>query len=124
MEKLKILLQHIEEVKFTGKILCVELLSNRLQDVLYYLEAIDHKASGELIELKGCAWTLHERFHMDNEDQLMWTFHHTRHKIIRSCMSLIESKRLHKHRNLHAGAAPEGDKPARSQELSGVLPEL
>ena len=98
MEKLKVLLDEVEGVTFTGKIHCIELLANRLQDILYYLEAIDHKASGELIELKGCSWTLHERYHMDNEDQMMWTFHHTKHKIIRSCNSLLESKRLHKNK--------------------------
>ncbi len=90
MQKLVQLLEQVEKVPFSEKWICVEQLDNVLQDVLFYLEAIDHKASGELIELKSCSWVLHERYHMDNEEQMKWTFHHTKHKMIRSCRSLVE----------------------------------
>ncbi len=90
MERLYHLIQKIEKIHFTEKWVCVEQLDNALQDILYYLESVNHKASGELIELKSCSWVLHERYHMDDEGQMKWTFHHTKHKMIRSCRSLLE----------------------------------
>jgi hypothetical protein len=90
MNRLVQLLEQVEKVPFTEKWPCIEQLDNVLQDVLYYLETIHHKASGELIELKSCSWVLHERYHMDNEEQMKWTFHHTKHKVVRSCRSLLE----------------------------------
>ncbi|MBL7901524.1 MAG: hypothetical protein JNK73_05980 [Bacteroidia bacterium] len=90
MEKLVQLLEQIEKVPFTNKWACIERLDNVLQDVLIHLEAMNHKASGEWIELKSCSWVLHERYHMDSEEQMKWTFHHTKHKMIRSCRSLLE----------------------------------
>lgn len=95
MERLLQLLDRIENLPFTGKWLCIERLDNALQDLLNYLESIGHKASGELIELKSCSWVLHERYHMDNEEQMKWTFHHTKHKIVRSCRSLLEKTENH-----------------------------
>jgi len=94
MERLAHLLNQIEKVSFTEKWACVEQLDNALQDVLFYLDAVDHKASGELIELKSCSWVLHERYHMDNEEQMKWTFHHTKHKIVRSCRNILERANL------------------------------
>jgi hypothetical protein len=90
MDRLEHLLNQLEKTTFTEKWACVEQLDNALQDVLFYLDAINHKASGELIELKSCSWVLHERYHMDNEEQMKWTFHHTKFKIIRSCRSILE----------------------------------
>src|SRR5688572_9957585 len=90
MERLAHLLSQVEKVPFTQKWSCIEQLDNVLQDVLFHLEGINHKASGELIELKSCSWVLHERYHMDNEEQMKWTFHHTKHRMIRSCGCILE----------------------------------
>ena len=90
MERLAHLLYQVEKVPFTQKWACIEQLDNVLQDVLVHLDNIDHKASGELIELKSCSWVLHERYHMDNEEQMKWTFHHSKHRIIRSCSCILE----------------------------------
>ncbi len=92
MERLSHLLVKIEQLRFNTRWSCIEQLDNALNDLLYYLETIGHKASGELFELKSCSWVLHERYHMDNEEQMKWTFHHTKHKIIRSCRSLLEKE--------------------------------
>jgi hypothetical protein len=43
-----------------------------------------------LIELKGCSWVLHERYHMDTYDQLKWTFHHCKHRIAKAGNDLIK----------------------------------
>lgn len=100
MKSLEYLLAQVEGVSFNGKPNCIELLDNCLQDVLFHLETMGHRASGELIELRGCSWVLHERYHMDTEEQLKWTFHHTKFKIMRSCQSLLNSKRLVKRAEL------------------------
>jgi hypothetical protein len=83
MQSLEKLMGEIEELKFTDNQKCIELLDNRLQDVLLALDEMGHKASGELIDLKRCSWVLHERYHMDTEEELKWTFHHTRHRMLR-----------------------------------------
>lgn len=90
MEKLKHFIVQVELIRFTGKWTCIEQLDNALQDVLAYMEANHHKPSGELLELRSCSWVLHERYHMDNEEQMKWTFHHTKHKMLRSCRNLLE----------------------------------
>ena len=83
MQSLEKLTGEIEELKFNNQ-KCIELLDNRLQDILQALDEMGHKASGELIDLKSCSWVLHERYHMDTEEELKWTFHHTRHRILRN----------------------------------------
>lgn len=107
MEKLVQLLEQVEKVPYTNKWACIEQLDNVLQDMLLYLEAIHHKACGEWIELKSCSWVLHERYHMDNEEQMKWTFHHTKHKMIRSCRSLLE-KMENKKRRVAVDLVEEG----------------
>lgn len=94
MESLEILTKNLEEVLFTAKPGCIEALHNRLQDIIFHLEAREPVISGELIGLRSCAWVLHERYYMDTEDQLLWTFHHTKHKILRSCNNLMERENL------------------------------
>ena len=94
MERLEFLLGKVEEVTFSPKPICIEQLHNRLQDILFYLEARQYPPSGEIIGLRSCAWILYERYYMDNEEQLLWTFHHTKHKIIRFCNGLLERSSL------------------------------
>ena len=94
MERIALLKHAVEQVKFTGHWSCFELLDNRLQEILYYLEAIGHRSSGELLALKGCSWVLHERYHCGTEEQMTWTFHHTQHKILKNCEGLIAQHQL------------------------------
>lgn len=89
MDTLEKLSAEIENLRFTKDQKCIELLDNRLQDVMQRLEEQGHKASGELIDLKQCSWVLHERYHMDDEEELKWTFHHIRHRILRNIRNIL-----------------------------------
>lgn len=94
MERLEELKAALEAVPFEPKPRCIENLHNRLQDLLFYLEAREPRVSGELIALRACAWVLHERYYMDSEEQLLWTFHHCKHKILRQAEQLMEREQL------------------------------
>lgn len=91
-EKLSELRQAVEELPFSGKPDCVMRLGNLLQDVLDTLTAPGYKSSGELIELKNCSWTLHERYFLDTEEQVKWTFYHCRFRILKSLQVLLEKQ--------------------------------
>ena len=60
----------VDLLEFTGNQKCIESLDNILQDIISDITKGDYRSSGELVDLKGCSWTLHERYHMDGEDQL------------------------------------------------------
>jgi hypothetical protein len=91
MKNLSHLLLELEAIQFDAKQSCIELLDNQLHSILDYLVLIKAKPSGDLIELKNCSWVLHERYHMDTEAQLKWTFHHTKFRMVKSCYNLIEA---------------------------------
>lgn len=101
MEKLGHLLAEIEALPFNAKQSCVERLDNQLQDVLLFLNNMQLKACGELLELKNCSWVLHERYHMDTEEQLKFTFHHTKHRILKSAGALLELNLKKQSRAIH-----------------------
>jgi hypothetical protein len=89
MEELERIIAEIEKTPYTADQKCVELLDNHLQDIIKLLSAHHLKASSEWLGLKDCTWTLHERYHMDSEEQLKWTFHHTKHRILKNSESLL-----------------------------------
>lgn len=103
MESLEKLLGEVTQLKFCRTQRCIELLDNLLQDVLEAVEQAGHRASGELIDLKRCSWVLHERYHMDDEEQLKWTFHHTRHRIVRDLSEIISCGRRKSEKALISG---------------------
>lgn len=90
MERLRSLIDQIDQINFSGKQKCIESLDNRLQDVLLFLQQINIVMSGEYIDLKLCSWVLHERYHMDNDEDLKWTFHHTKHRILKNCNEILQ----------------------------------
>lgn len=91
MEGLEKLLLEVEGLEFTGNQKCIEMLDNRLQDIIKELTQTGYKANGELIDLKACSWVLHERYHMDTDDNLKWTFNHTKHRIVKNCGLLVDA---------------------------------
>jgi hypothetical protein len=95
MKALRDLLIEVENLKFSSDQRCIESLDNYLQDLIMIVKDL---ASGELLELKGCSWTLHERYHMDDEAELKWTFHHTKHRILKNGTELLQ--RMEKKMNL------------------------
>ena len=90
MENLDRCIEAIEALPYSGNVRCIEALDNLLQDILVVLARQGHGASGELVELKNCSWVLHERYHMDSEAELKFTFHHTKHRLLKSCIGLRE----------------------------------
>lgn len=109
----------LEAVPFEPKPRCIEHLHNRLQNLLFYLEAREPRVSGELIALKACAWVMHERYYMDNEEQLLWTFHHCKHKILRQLEQLLEREQLRL--ALRSGKTPDNNSaPAEPSALQEV----
>jgi hypothetical protein len=89
MEVLTKHLVAVDDLRFTGDQRCIESLDNILQDIIEELTRVRHRASGELLELKGCSWVLHERYHMDSVDDLKWTFNHTKFRILKNTITLI-----------------------------------
>ncbi len=79
----------VDLLEFTGNQKCIESLDNILQDIITDLTKGQYRSSGELIDLKGCSWTLHERYHMDGEEELKWTFHHTKFRILKNTLNLL-----------------------------------
>ena len=96
MERLKGLVKLIEEIRLTRTSECLKQLDSRLQDILLVLEECEHRTSGELIDLKNCSWTIHERYYLDEAEDLKWTFHHTKHRILRNCLHLLERYEIKK----------------------------
>lgn len=92
LEKLLNLRHAVEELPFSGKPDCIMRLGNLLQDVLDTLIIPGYRSSGELIELKNCSWTLHERYYLDTEEQIKWTFYHCRFRILKSLHALLEKQ--------------------------------
>jgi hypothetical protein len=89
MENLGGYIVMIDLLEYTGAQKCIESLDNILQDIILDLTKSDYRSSGELIDLKGCSWVLHERYHMDDEEQLKWTFHHIKFRILKSGLNLL-----------------------------------
>ncbi|MBA3664044.1 MAG: hypothetical protein H0W61_07540 [Bacteroidetes bacterium] len=83
------LIRRVEDVEYSGTQKCIELLDNRLQDLIKLLSDAGQKASSEWIGLKDCSWTLHERYHMDSEEELKWTFHHSKHRILKNAEEIL-----------------------------------
>jgi hypothetical protein len=94
MERIAGIAELVETIDFTNSPKCLEKLDYYLQDILIVLRELGHSASGELIDLKGCSWALHERYHLDTEEALRWTFHHTKHRIIRNCQNILERAKV------------------------------
>lgn len=92
MENLGGYLVMIDLLEFSGNQKCIELLDNILQDLIIDLTKSNYKACGELVDLKGCSWVLHERYHMDTEEQLKWTFHHTKFRILKNGLNLLNKQ--------------------------------
>src|SRR4051812_14768458 len=92
MDGLEELFVRVERLEYSGNQKCIEALDNILQDIIKLLTLPEYNTFGELIDLKGCSWVLHERYHMDSDENLKWTFHHTKHRIIKNCSALLESK--------------------------------
>ena len=80
----------LQDLPFSGNVGCIEALDNLLQDILLFMQQQQTMASGELLELKNCSWVLHERYHMDTAAELKFTFHHTKHRMMKSCMAIVE----------------------------------
>ncbi|MCW3075764.1 MAG: hypothetical protein JWO32_373 [Bacteroidetes bacterium] len=94
MKEVEYLLQQIEGIEFSGNQKCIEKLDNRLQDLIRILTFLGQKASSEWIALKDCSWTLHERYHMDSEENLKWTFHHSKHNILKNGTLILNARNL------------------------------
>ncbi len=94
MEGLGRLTQTVNDLEFRADQKCIESLDNLLQDIMLLLTGSGYKASAEIVDLKGCSWVLHERYHMDTEEQLKWTFHHCKHRILKNCNGLLQSTTL------------------------------
>ena len=90
MENLNNFILDLEALPYSGNVRCIEALDNLLQDILLMLAREKLNASGEILELKNCTWVLHERYHMDTPADLKFTFHHTKHRMLKSCLSLLE----------------------------------
>ena len=101
MENLERFMNEIQLLPYTGKASCIEALDNLLQDILLDIKLQKLPASGEILELKNCSWVLHERYHMDTESDLKFTFHHTKHRMLKSCLSLEEKLAKKAMRNTH-----------------------
>lgn len=91
MENLGGYLVMVDLLEFTGDQKCIEALDNILQDIIKDITKSNYRSSGELVDLKGCSWVLHERYHMDGEGQLKWTFHHTKFRILKSGLNLLNN---------------------------------
>ena len=89
MEAAERLIHEIDKIEFSGNQKCIEILDNRLQDLILYLTSIGQKASSEWIGLKDCSWVLHERYYMDSEEELKWTFHHCKHRILKNGEAIL-----------------------------------
>lgn len=89
MQELEKIITDIEEINYTGNQKCIELLDNHLQDLLRILNDCGQKASSEWLGLKDCTWALHERYHMDSEEELKFTFHHMKHRILKNGEALL-----------------------------------
>ena len=90
MEELRKLLEKIEKIKFTADQRCIERLGNCLHDSLEALECMKFNASAEWLDLKSCAWVIHERYHMEEAEQMKWTFHHSQHRMTKNLSLIIE----------------------------------
>lgn len=94
MENLGGYIVMVDLLEFSGDQKCIEQLDNILQDMIVDLTKSGYRSSGELFDLKGCSWVLHERYHMDDEAQLKWTFHHTKFRILRNGMNLLNRQEV------------------------------
>lgn len=116
MEQLKHLLQLVNDTEFSGNPKCIERLDNILQDALIVLKT--KQACSELLELKSCSWTLHERYYMDTDEALKWTFYHTKHRMVKCLSNLIEIDE----RKLESELVALGKKPLQNRTITNHDP--
>jgi hypothetical protein len=89
-----------DELEYTGNHKCLELLDNILQDIIVEITQGDYRSSGELIEMKNCSWTLHERYYSENPEKLKWTFYHSKFRILRSGIELMMKQQARERKNM------------------------
>jgi hypothetical protein len=100
MENLGGYLVLVDLLEFSGDQKCIRSLDNLLQDIIADLTKGEHRASGELVDLKSCSWVLHERYHMDGEEQLKWTFHHTKFRVLKNGLNLLNKLQARERKNM------------------------
>lgn len=82
----------VDALEFTGNRTCFEKLDSVLQDLIFELTREGYRTTGELIDLKGCSWVLHERYYMEDYERLKWTFHHTKYRILKNSIELMNKQ--------------------------------
>lgn len=82
----------VDNYEFSGDKKCIELLDNLLQNFIAALHKSNLRSTGEYIDLKGCSWVLHERYYMEDDLKLQWTFYHTKYRIMKNCIELIKKE--------------------------------
>ena len=86
-------IREVDAIEYNGRPDCIMRMGILVEDILRELTQQNTKMSGDLLELKNCCWTLHERFFLDTEEQLRWTFYHGRFRIKRSLNALFETQK-------------------------------
>ena len=96
MERLEILLAEIEKVSYTGNKICLHELIEKLNELIYYLEAQGPESDKALLHIQACCWMLYEDKHTATDEKRFLTFYYIKDKAFRACATLF--KQNHKER--------------------------
>lgn len=96
MERLEFLLSEVENVSFTGKKFCLLELNEKLNDIIFFLEAGGTETDKALLHMQACCWMLFEGRHTKTDEQMFLTFHYIKDKAYRACQGLLLLKNRRK----------------------------
>ncbi len=92
MERLEFLVSEVEKVPYTASRVCLAELNEKLNELIYFLEAGGPETDKALLHIQACCWMLQEGRHTKTEEQQFLTFHYIKDKTQRACQSLLHSK--------------------------------
>jgi len=96
VDRLSVLLVDIENVRYTGSKSCLLELNEKLNELIYYLEAQGPESDKALLHIQACCWMLYEDKHTATDEKRFLTFYYIQDKAFRACAALFKQK--HKER--------------------------
>lgn len=92
MERLEFLLAEVEKVPYSISRACIIELGDKLNDLIFYLEAGGSESDRALLHIQACCWMLFEGRHTKTEEQQFLTFYYIKDKAQRACQALLNTK--------------------------------
>jgi hypothetical protein len=92
VERLECLVSEVIKVPYTAGRVCLTELNEKLNELIFFLEAGGPETDKALLHIQACCWMLQEGRHTKTEEQQFLTFHYIKDKTQRACQILLLNK--------------------------------